>query len=482
MLGPGELIADKYRLEHVVGRGGMGIVYAATHLQLAQRVAIKFVHTDATADPTAVASLLKEARTIARLKSEHVARVLDAGALSERDPYIVLELLSGSRLDELVGKSGPRDVAEAAELVIQTCHGLADAHSNGVVHRDIKPSNLFLTRDASGHVCVKIIDFGISKAHGRGEEATHSAMAAATLLGSPLYMSPEQLSSPQDVDARTDIWSLGIVLHYLVTGQHPFQADNLAGLMYSIARDEPAPLEGVPEAYAAVVRRCLQKDRNDRYPTVHGVAEGLLSVAPPRARWTFERMSTGATIDVSAPGGSAGSSPGQRLTDPEAPTLAVGMPTPGAAFAAGAAQPPRTFEQTASLVGVATPDREEMRIPYGPIIIAASLLSLVLAVVTVVLMKPAHPTTAAGVPASPPSSLVATAPSAAAPEPSGSPASVSQIPPVPQPAASAAASVDVPTPKPTSRPQQPTPGPRPTTRPGRGTGPGKGVTLPATPD
>ena len=468
---PGDLIADKYRLEHVVGRGGMGIVYAATHLQLAQQVAIKFVHTDATADPTAVASLLKEARTIARLKSEHVARILDAGALTPRDPYIVLELLSGSRLDEYVTTSGPRDVGEAAELVIQACHGLADAHSNGVVHRDIKPSNLFLTRDASGHGCVKIIDFGISKAHGRGEEPTHSAIAAASLLGSPMYMSPEQLNTPEDIDSRTDVWSLGIVLHYLVTGRHPFEADNLAGLMHSVSRDPPAPLVGVPAAYAAVVHRCLQKDRDARYPTVHGVAADLLALAPARARWTFERMSTSATVEAQL---AAGTGPGQRLVDPEAPTIALAPP---AAAAAAAGRPP-PFEQTASFDGVAKAERDEPHVPLRPLLAVGALIFVGLVVATVALLRPGRPAAAGHGEAASGASSAAMRPVEPQPQPQIAPSATPTTSPAPG-TATAAAVVDTAAPKPSARPT-PQGTTRPPPKPPRGGG--KGPELPATPD
>jgi serine/threonine-protein kinase len=273
MIGPGSTVDQKYWVERVVGRGGMGVVVAATHLQLGQRVALKFLHGDASYDPEAVARFLREARSAVRLRSEHVGRVLDVGTLDDGAPYIVMEYLEGEDLGALLARGGPLPVATAADLVLQACLALAEAHAARIVHRDLKPSNLFLTRRPDGTPLLKVMDFGIAKAHG----TLHAEITASSaVIGSPPYMSPEQLRSARSVDARSDIWSLGVVLYELVSGRRPYVADSVTAMAVRIATEEPAPLPpAVPRAYADVVMRCLARERERRFADVAALARAL---------------------------------------------------------------------------------------------------------------------------------------------------------------------------------------------------------------
>ncbi|MFS8068038.1 MAG: serine/threonine-protein kinase, partial [Byssovorax sp.] len=209
----GELIAGKYRVDRVLGAGGMGTVFAATHVVLGQRVAIKRMHPERIGRHNAGPRFLREARAAARLRSQHVARVIDVGVLEDGAPFIVMEHLDGEDLAALVDRRGALPVAEAVEYVLQAAEAIAEAHAAGIVHRDLKPENLFLSFDLAGAPCIKVLDFGISKLLGDELALTRAAVA----VGTPLYMSPEQMVSSRDVDSRTDLWSLGVVLYELVT-------------------------------------------------------------------------------------------------------------------------------------------------------------------------------------------------------------------------------------------------------------------------
>ena len=268
----GDVLADKYRVERVLGAGGMGIVVAAEHLQLGQRVAVKFLLPEACEDPVTLGRFLREARAAASIRSEHVARVIDVGTLPTGEPYLVMEYLAGSDLSDELSKQGPLPIAAAVDYVLQACEALAEAHALGIVHRDLKPANLFLTKRADGSPVVKVLDFGISKSQSPAGEAKQAAMTSTrAVMGSPLYMSPEQLKSTRDVDARTDIWSLGVILHELIGGKPPFHAETLSGLVIQIANEPPLPLRGmrpeVPEELEAVIQRCLCKDLSVRSQT-----------------------------------------------------------------------------------------------------------------------------------------------------------------------------------------------------------------------
>ncbi|WP_437719369.1 serine/threonine-protein kinase [Sorangium sp. So ce448] len=290
---PGQVIAEKYRVERVIGAGGMGVVVAATHLQLEERVAIKLLLPEAAKSRTLAERFVREARAAVKVKSEHVARVTDVGTLDSGTPYMVMEYLSGSDLADALRAGGPMTPQAAVEYVLQACEALAEAHAAGIIHRDLKPANLFLTRRADSSPCVKVLDFGISKVATGGSDPRITDTKA--IMGSPLYMSPEQLKSSRDVDARSDIWSLGVILFELLTGAPPFDGATMPQLCVAIMQGIPSPLAAfrsdVPPALEAVIRRCLEKLPEQRFRHVGELAEALAPFATGRARLSVDRIS-----------------------------------------------------------------------------------------------------------------------------------------------------------------------------------------------
>jgi serine/threonine-protein kinase len=283
----GQVLAGKYRVERVLGAGGMGVVVAARHLQLDAPVAMKFMTQETAAEGHLVARFLREARATARLRGEHVVRVSDIGELDSGAPFMVMEFLEGQDLSALLDSLGPPPVTSAVEYAIQACEGLDEAHRAGIVHRDVKPANLFLTRRPNGTACIKVVDFGISKAVTMVDpsHALHSTNTRA-VFGSPMYMAPEQMRAARDVDLRADIWSLGATLYELLTGVVPFAAESLLDLAYRIANEPPAPLRvrrpEVPYELEQVVLRCLEKNPRHRFANVREVAAALEPFRGPR--------------------------------------------------------------------------------------------------------------------------------------------------------------------------------------------------------
>ena len=295
----GDVIAGKYRVERVIGSGGMGIVVAAQHVQLDTRVAVKLLHPRAMDSKEAVTRFLREGQTASHITSEHVARVLDIGTLPDGAPYMVMEYLEGVNLSELLKRRGPLPIVEVVDYILQACEALAEAHAAGVIHRDLKPSNLFLTRRADGSPCVKLLDFGISKqldTTGAGPEAYGLTTTGSGVLGSPLYMSPEQIRSARRVDARADVWSLGVILFELLAGEGPMEAENLASLLAAIMTDEPRPLRQLrpdaPLGLEAAIARCLVKKVDARLPSVSALAALLEPFGSASAKVSAERITS----------------------------------------------------------------------------------------------------------------------------------------------------------------------------------------------
>src|SRR5882724_3063822 len=292
----GDVLAGKFRIERVLGVGGMGMVVSAMHLHLDERVAIKFLLPEALSNGEAVARFGREARAAVKIRSEHVARVTDVGALDTGAPYMVMELLRGQDLSQLLRDQGALAVHLAALYVLQACEALAEAHAIGIVHRDLKPANLFLTSRADGSPCVKVLDFGISKVTSASGSGSDMGMTRTqSIMGSPLYMSPEQMASSRDVDQRADIWAVGCVLYELVTGRVPFEAETMPQLCTLILHAEP-PLPRtirpeLPEALEQVIMRCLRKDRHQRYDNVAALAMDLAGFAPDAGPRSAERIS-----------------------------------------------------------------------------------------------------------------------------------------------------------------------------------------------
>ena len=296
---PGEIIGGKYRVDRVVGKGGMGVVAEATHVQLDERVALKFLRPEMLKMPDVVARFDREARAAVKLKSEHVARVTDVGKTEAGVPYMVMEFLQGNDLAEVLSMTGPLPVAQAIEYVIQACEGVGEAHARGIVHRDIKPENLFVLTRSDGWRSIKVLDFGISKTVLLGASTVDmSSHETHSIMGSPYYMSPEQLRSTKSVDHRADVWSLGIVLFELLTGVMPFdETREFTELVAAVLETPNRKLTDfrfdVPEGLEAVVDKCLQKDRANRFQIDGGaLAAALLPFAPKRARVMVERATS----------------------------------------------------------------------------------------------------------------------------------------------------------------------------------------------
>jgi eukaryotic-like serine/threonine-protein kinase len=272
---PGSVVAGKYLVEHAIGEGGLGLVVKAKHLQLDAPVAIKHLKPSDISRQDVVERFLREARLAARIKNEHAVKVQDVDTLESGVPYMVMEYLEGRDLAQLVLES-PLPQERALDYLLQACEALAEAHAVGIVHRDLKPANLFLTARPGGASLVKVLDFGISRL---STDRKARVTRVDERIGTPEFMSPEQLQGARDVDARADIWSLGVVLYELLTGKLPFEGEGLAQLCTSILTKPHVPLSAVhPDAtpeIEAVVARCLEKDRAKRYQNIAELAQDL---------------------------------------------------------------------------------------------------------------------------------------------------------------------------------------------------------------
>ncbi len=289
-LSTGMVLAGKYRLEKMVAEGGMGLVYLATHLQLEQSVALKFMRTDPDAQPDAVARFLREARAAARIQSEYIARVFDVCTLDDGSPYIVMEYLEGHDLESLLPRTRTLPVEHIVDLVIQACFGLAEAHAKGVIHRDLKPANLFLTPLSDGSVRLKLLDFGISKMVAAAGAEDASVTHHQLVMGSPLYMSPEQLRSSTNVDPRADIWSIGVILYEMLCGAPPFDGESLPEVCARIMTDPPRAITLDNPELASVIMRCLEKDANARYADAGALATALAPFGTAESRTLAGRI------------------------------------------------------------------------------------------------------------------------------------------------------------------------------------------------
>ena len=288
-----EVLADKYRVERVVGRGGMGIVLAAWHLALDQRVALKCLQPELAQNTESAARFLREARAAAKIKSEHGVRVLDVGNFEDGVPYMVMEFLDGRDLSDELRDRGPLPVEECLNYALQAIEAVAEAHSLGIVHRDLKPENLFLARLPDGTRSVKVLDFGISKSMVIGSADNRSLTQSSTIMGSPLYMSPEQMRAPRTVDARTDIWSIGAIIYELLSGHPPYMADTLPQLCARMLESDPTPLRAfrpdVDVELERTVTRCLARNVGERWQSMGDLAQALLPFASRSARINVER-------------------------------------------------------------------------------------------------------------------------------------------------------------------------------------------------
>lgn len=330
----GQVLAGKYRVERVIGSGGMGVVVAAWHLELEQRVAVKFLHPLALEREDTAERFRREARSAAKIRSEHVARVIDVGIMEGGVPYMVMEYLEGHDLSVEMSRAGMLPIADAVDLVLQAVEALAEAHMAGIVHRDLKPANLFIAARADGSRIVKVLDFGISKSLLGGSVAEMSLTRTSVLIGSPLYMSPEQMRSGRDVDTRTDIWSLGVILYEMITSRPPYTGDSIPALCAALLSDVPVSMQAlradVPIELENVIMRCLAKDRQERFGTVSELARALAPFGSASSQLHVDRATRlmgGAQLsDSQANAQVRGTDPElrTRVSGPERPTPAPG--------------------------------------------------------------------------------------------------------------------------------------------------------------
>jgi serine/threonine-protein kinase len=256
----------------------MGLVFEAEHLRLRQSVAIKFLRPEVLSRPEAIARFEREARASACIRGPHVVNVLDVDTDERGRPYMVMELLRGRDLEAELRARGALPIADAVDLVLQACAGVALAHARGIIHRDLKPSNLFLAEEAGKHV-LKVLDFGISKVL---MDAEFSLTSEAVTVGTPLYMSPEQMRAPGEVDGRTDIWSLGVILYELVAGEPPFRGTTTAAIAAIVAGVLPNLRDArpdVPETLERVMMTAIAGAPADRLPTTEALTAALVPFA-----------------------------------------------------------------------------------------------------------------------------------------------------------------------------------------------------------
>jgi serine/threonine-protein kinase len=276
----GDVIGGKYRVDDVLGRGGMGIVLGATHLTLDERVAIKMLRPSFVRNAEVLARFMREARATVKLKGQHVARVLDVDALPDGAPYIVMEYLEGCDLDRKLQRDGALPIDEAVRVLVQACAGVAEAHAQRIVHRDLKPANLFVANDG----CVKVLDFGVSRILDDSGVSRGMETSVNRIVGTTRYMAPEQHESAKKADERSDVWALGVIAYQVLTGKHAYEGESSAVIYAKILSSAPPRPRNVPDALGDIVVKCMQRDPAARFQTATALSDALQAFDRERER------------------------------------------------------------------------------------------------------------------------------------------------------------------------------------------------------
>jgi serine/threonine-protein kinase len=320
------VVAGKYRLTRLLGRGGMGAVWEGTHTSLGTRVAVKFIDAEYANSPEARSRFENEARAAARLRSKHVVEVYDHGVSDDGRPFIVMEFLQGEPLDKRLDRVGRLPAKETAQIVMQISRALAKAHSANIVHRDLKPENVFLVwDDEEGTDVVKVVDFGIAKFNDESKTSS-SATRTGSVLGTPHYMSPEQARGLRSVDSRSDLWSVGVIAYRCIVGALPFEGEAVGDLLVKLCT-APIPVPSqvvadVPPSFDAWLHKALTREPAQRFQTAAQLSESLAAVCGLSVRGQHQR-------DGGSGGYSAVSSgPFGALTDSASVTFPGGIPAP----------------------------------------------------------------------------------------------------------------------------------------------------------
>jgi serine/threonine-protein kinase len=428
----GQVVAGKFRLDAVIGRGGMGSVWSATHVGLGHRLALKLIAREYVRSPEALRRFDAEAKAAARLQSRHVVQVFDNGTLDDGTPFIAMELLSGENVSDRIEHGGPVSLADTVEIMAQCCKALGRAHAAGIVHRDIKPDNIFLAREADDdHDVAKILDFGVAKM--ALDETESLVTGTGALLGTPLYMSPEQIRGARDADQRADLYSLGLVAYTMLTGQVAIKGETFGDILVKICT-HPLPslvaaVPSLPYAMEAWFHKACAREPADRYASAQEFIDALrVAAGAPGHSSARPGLLSAPTLESAAAAGSRTPSFGHSAA--VAATLAAPSATTGPTLGAAVAGGPPAFSQSAapmSVTAAGVPRRSMSALAWGGIL--AGLLVVGGAVVFAVSLRhgdmasstaPSATVPVATTPAS--TSAVATAVATLAPVPSAVPA------------------------------------------------------------
>ena len=401
----GDVLAGKYRIEKVLGAGGMGVVVAARHIDLDQRVAIKCLLAHTRTMPEIVERFTREARAAAKIHGEHVARVIDVGRFEDGTPFMVMEHLQGHDLAAQLQQAGPLAVPDAVRYLLETCEAVAQAHAVRIVHRDLKPQNLFLAQQPGRRPIVKVLDFGISKVIEPGASALTKT---SSVMGTPYYMSPEQLLSSKNVDERSDIWALGVIFYELLIGEPPFVADTGPEIIAQVLQNNPRPASArrpdLPPGIDEIVGRCMRTKVEERFANVADLAHALMPFAAQGDRESVMAISnvlgvpslpTGATMLAQAPAVAVTQAARRSSRPPQSGTM----------------QPQTAHNLTLSAGGIEAPrSRLGLWIGVGAAVVVVAVGGLAVMRPSASVTKPISETPAAHAPETPVPSAVALVP------------------------------------------------------------------------